>query len=299
MAQKPNENTPSTELTPVYQIMDAHDEAQILSEIRGEVLEDLVYDIQIGSKRVTNLSYAGIKEAIRKRGSLEILDVKTEESESTIRALVKVRDLQNRIDVLGASEADKTKPFAYTLAINKAERNAFAKLIPAKWLATLVDDYLQQKGNGRKEPKTTPQTNKPIQTPFKHMELNPELLTMLTAIAPLKTEGLTQHPLMDGLNQIGMINVFEDFTGLIPESANIRMDHATIKGFLFTRILDPICSKHEFEYEPVGTANGELLYILIKGKLGDDQIKELKTSVRWAFLKASGENIKENNTTAN
>jgi hypothetical protein len=127
----------------VFQAFEKRDEDQILAEMRGELIEDLVYSIDIQGRRVTNLSYAGVKEAIRRRGNLEILEVRTEETEKEIRALVRVRDLDNRIDVLGASSSEKDRPFAYVLAVNKAERNAMAKLIPAKWYATLIKDWLE------------------------------------------------------------------------------------------------------------------------------------------------------------
>jgi hypothetical protein len=296
MTQK-NEITPSTNPDlPVYQDMDKRDENQIIQEMRGEILEDLVYDISISGRRVTNLSYAGIKEAIRRRGSLEILDVKTEETESTIRVMVKVRDLQNRIDVLGASEADKTKPFAYTLAVNKAERNAFAKLIPAKWFATLIDEYLQQKGNQPR--RDTPQQRPPTQpqqpsTPpvkmqgNKHLDIEPETLTMLTAMTKIEDERLKQYAFTpDGNNPIGMINVIHEVTAIVPYQANLRMDSNAFTSFLFPKIIDKVCNKHGCEYEVVGTQEGALLYILIKGKLAEEQIKELLTPTRWAFLKA-------------
>lgn len=115
-----------------FQELDRRDENQILAEIRGELVEEFVYSIQLQGKRATNLSYAGVKEAIRRRGMFEILDVRTEETDHEIRTLMKVRDLVNRIDVLGASSAEKDKAFAYVLAVNDAERNAFSKLIPAK-----------------------------------------------------------------------------------------------------------------------------------------------------------------------
>jgi hypothetical protein len=287
--QKPNETTPSTELTPAYQDMDRRDENQILSEMRGEILEDLVYDITISGRRVVNLSYAGIKEAIRRRGSLEIIDFKTEETESTIRALVKVRDLQNRIDVLGASEADKSKPFAYTLAVNKAERNAFSKLIPAKWLATMVDDFIQQKGTAPRREQPPRQIQVP-KKPVNPVKLDPENLTFLTATTEMKKEGLKQYALVDGLNPIGMINVYGEFIGLVPENANLRRDHTAFTSFLFPRVLDQMTNKYRIEYDDVGTENGELLYIVIKGKLADEQIKELQSAVKWAFQKASGQN---------
>ncbi len=138
---------PDTSSVPVevFQTLERRDEQQILEEMRGEIISDLVYSTNIAGRLVTNLSYAGVKEAVRRRGNVEILDVRVEETDHELRALVKVRDHQNRIDVLGASSAEKSQPFAYTLAVNKAERNAFAKLIPAKWLATLVREYLDRK----------------------------------------------------------------------------------------------------------------------------------------------------------
>ena len=132
----------------VFQALEKRDENQILAEMRGDFLEDLVYDITIKGKRVTNLSYAGVKEAVRRRGHVEILEYHTEETDKEIRALIRVRDLDNQIDVLGASAAEKDKPFSYVLAVNKAERNAFAKLIPAKWLAVLIDEYMSRRGKG-------------------------------------------------------------------------------------------------------------------------------------------------------
>lgn len=283
----------STDLTPAYQDMDKRDENQIISEMRGEILEDLVYDITISGKRVTNLSYAGVKEAIRRRGNFEIIgEPKIEETETTIRALVKVRDNNNRIDVLGASEADKTRPFAYTLAINKAERNAFAKLIPAKWFATLIDEYLQQKGNmPRREPQQAPKFVPPPTAPkmqgAKHLDIDPETLSLLTATTKLEDERLKQYPLLpDGSNQVGMINSLDDVTAIVPYQANLRKDHTAFTSFLFPKIIEQTCNKYDCQYEVIGTQEGSLLYILIKGKLAEEQIKGFLTSARWAFLKA-------------
>src|SRR5208337_3157502 len=128
--------------TETFQEMDRRDEGQILAEMRGEQLVEFVYSIRIEGRQVTNLSYAGVKEAIRRRGHVEILDIKTEQDDKEYRAIVRVRDHDNQIDVLGASTCEKTKPFAWTLAVNKAERNAWMKLIPSKWIATLIQEWL-------------------------------------------------------------------------------------------------------------------------------------------------------------
>ena len=135
MSTEPNDPSP-------YQIMEAKDEDQILSERKGKFLSQYVYSFTQGSRTITNLSYIGIKEAIRRRGHYQIIEQTVTEANGKIRALIKVHDLVNDIDVLGASEAEADKPFAYVLAVNKAERNAFAKVMPAKLIAEMIAEKL-------------------------------------------------------------------------------------------------------------------------------------------------------------
>lgn len=134
----------------VFQEMERRDENQIVAETIAEMkseefIAEYVYDIQIEGRRVTNLSIQGTREAIRRRGKYEILDVHVEEDTEQFRCLVKVRDLIRQIDVLGASTCEKKKPFAYTLAVNKAERNAFRKLLPEKLIAAMIKEFLERK----------------------------------------------------------------------------------------------------------------------------------------------------------
>jgi hypothetical protein len=264
--------------TQIFQVLDHRDENQILAEMRGEILEDLVYDVTIQGKRVTNLSYAGVKEAIRHRGNVEILDVHIEETDKEIRVTIKMRDLQNRIDVIGASSVEKEKPFAYILAVNKAERNAFAKLIPAKWLATLIDDYRTKKTQVQTQSKIpenvtpTPQKEQPIP----HVPIVKDTLKM---------EGLRQFPLCEGLKAIGMLNVFEDEISICPEHP-FKIDGPTITNFLIPKVLEPMVAKYSFSYSVAKKENGDLDYILVIGKLSDQQIKELQAAARWSFSKA-------------
>jgi hypothetical protein len=146
-----------------YQEMDVADESQILSEMKGEnFLPEFVYQFQQGGRTITSLSYTGIKEAIRRRGHYSIVDYKIEETTDKYRAIVKIHDDLNKIDALGASEADKTKPFAYVLALNKAERNAYAKLIPAKYFAELIAEKL---GKTSKEADRSPEKPKDVTPP--------------------------------------------------------------------------------------------------------------------------------------
>ncbi len=264
----------------VFQEMERRDENQILAEMRGELLEDLVYSVDIQGKRVTSLRYAGVKEGIRRRGNVEILDVRTEETPEEIRALVKVRDHDNRIDVLGASSAEKSKPFAYVLAVNKAERNAFAKLIPAKWYAVLIDEYLQRrKGKGTPERREEAETSKPAEEWHLKVPVTKDVVAI---------EGVRQDPLIQGTLSIGMVNILEDGSeaSIVPERP-VDIDAAPIQGFLIPRVLDTMKAKHAgFDYRLDVGQDGMLQAILIRGKVDESQVKELASAAKWAFMHA-------------
>jgi hypothetical protein len=263
-----------------FQEMEHRDEDQILAEIRGELVEEFVYSIQLQGKQVTNLSYAGVKEAVRRRGFLEILEVRTEETDKEIRALVRMRDLENRIDVLGASSAEKDKPFAYVLAVNKAERNAFSKLIPAKWYATLIQDWLQRHRPQQGQQGQEPSAPTPPEQPW-------EPKVPVTK-EPLSQPGLRQFPLIQGTLAVGMLNALEDGyeASIVPEKP-IPADDPALTGFLFPKVLEAIAEKHlGLEYRVVEGEAGVLKAILIKGKLDEAQVKELVNAARWAYSKA-------------
>ena len=104
-------------------------------------MDQFVYRMNLHGREIVNLSYAGIREAVRRRGGVEILDAKVEDVADEFRAIVRCRDHVNQVDVVGASSCKKSQAFAYTMALNKAERNAFRKLIPEKLLAVLITEY--------------------------------------------------------------------------------------------------------------------------------------------------------------
>ena len=195
-------------------------------------------------------------------------------------ALVKVRDRENRIDVLGASSAEKSKPFSYTLAVNKAERNAFAKLIPAKWFAVLIEEYLQRK-------QSKPTLGRPGQTP--PQPDREEWLPKVPVVKdPIVREGLKQHPLIQGTLSIGMLNVLEEAgeASIVPEKC-IPPDSPPVQSFLIPRILDAMKEKYaDFDYRLDLNQDGMLRAILIRGRLGEAQLKELGNAARWAFQRA-------------
>src|SRR2546428_4133938 len=125
----------------VYLISEKRDEDQIIAEMKGEILSSYVYQIQQGTRTVTNLSYAGVKEAVRRRGNFSQLPcecchrhVHIDRTDTEVLATVKVWDLINNVQFIGVAKAPKGV-FDYVLAVNKAERNAYRKLLPEKEIA--------------------------------------------------------------------------------------------------------------------------------------------------------------------
>ena len=233
---------------------------------------------------------------------MEILEVRTEQDAEEYRTLVRVRDHSNNIDVLGAGAAEKNKPFAWVLAANKAERNGFAKLIPAKWYATLIQDWLNlhtspkqtTEISGTVKAENIPQQTKPspepqTQTPSKP-SLQPQAPWKVPSTAKQATpeeskQGVRQTPLVKGVQSFGMINQLGDETALCPERP-VLMDSPLIDGFLMRKIVEPLVAKHGLAYTLQRASNGFLEAVLIRGKVDDEQIKELVSGARWAFERA-------------
>jgi len=142
----------------VFLQMENADETAITEELKGQKGEEataLVYSISIRGKSVTNLSYDGVKEAIRYYAGLgharepdsrgiEIVEHSEMFREGIIFATVKVRDNYRKLEVLGASSCPENVPFAIVLAVNKAERNALRKLIPEKMAARVIKEYIEK-----------------------------------------------------------------------------------------------------------------------------------------------------------
>ena len=127
------------------------DEDQILAQMRGEVLGTYVYSFLQSGRQITSISYAGVKEAIRRRGNVSFYpctcchrEIHVEETGDEIRANVTVWDLTNNVKFLGAASASKKLPFTYTRAVNKAKSIALWKLLPGKALALIIEEFLKR-----------------------------------------------------------------------------------------------------------------------------------------------------------
>lgn len=315
MAQK-------TEITPSeYKIMDGQDEQQVLEELQGHYLTEFVYSFKAGGRDVIGLSWAGIKELAYRYGGIQVDSCNIEDKGDFWLVTCKASDIKRSNSRFGVATQSKTMKrrdgtvepdeFALQKATSKAQRNAIRALMPEIAVKQYIDQFLTEK-NGKaqeqtsappyhpaqpqQQPPTTPSEPKNVTPPKtnKHLDIDPETLTVLTASTPIQDERIKQYPILpDGANQVGMVNVLDDVLAIVPYQANLRSDHTAFTSFLFPQILDKICNKYTCEYQVVGTSEGALLYILVKGKLEEKEIKGLTTSARWAFLKAFEANGKE------
>jgi hypothetical protein len=305
-AENPEPQTEKKQLpVEVFREMERRDESQILAELTGELVQDFVYSIRVGDREVTNLSYSGIKEAIRRRGHVEILDTHIEQDEREYRAIVRVRDLDNAIDVLGASTCERGKPFAWTLALNKSERNAFAKLIPQKWMAETIAEWLkrnkpQNQGTTIKPESLVPPRPSPDKSQAQNGTIPSagrtvpnhvntwRIPTTKDQLTPeLTKQGIKQYPLLEGTLSFGMVNACEQFNevSIVPERP-VKQEPALVQGFLIRRVIEPLAEKHKLTYELRTGPSGLLEAILIRGHLEEKQIVELVQAARWSFKRA-------------
>jgi hypothetical protein len=144
----------------VFRVMDRADEEQILEELQGNLLKTMLYSFSQGGSNVTDLSYAGVMEAIRQLnahghririGRLEELTETVEDEETYYKAVVYAEDERTGMGQFGLAKQPKHKkrkggkterdPFAETIALNKAQRNALRPFVPEKWRQTLIAQY--------------------------------------------------------------------------------------------------------------------------------------------------------------
>jgi hypothetical protein len=142
----------------LYRVMDRADEALILEEIQGNTLATMLYSFPQQGNVVTDLSVKGVQEIIRllnERGGAKIGIADTppviQETEDSWRVMVRAVDGRTGVGRWGIAEQPKvmdTKKgplkdkFALTKALNKAERNALAKMIPEQFKQTVIAQFL-------------------------------------------------------------------------------------------------------------------------------------------------------------
>lgn len=154
----PNNPNQSTELIDIqpYHIFERKDEAQILSEMQGNVIEEFVYSFKQGGRDITGLSYAGVKQLALLRGNIHCSEPILQEYNNSWLCKVKAVDVVRNLEVWGVATQTKMMSlrdgnrikddFCIQKAVSKAERNALRKLMPEKIIVEMVKEW--KKGNG-------------------------------------------------------------------------------------------------------------------------------------------------------
>jgi hypothetical protein len=135
------------------------------------------------------------------------------------------------------------------------------------------------------KPSPEPKTQTPSEVHAKS-EIPWKVPTTAAQASPDQIEqGIRQTPLGKGIQSFGMVNILGDELALCPERP-VPTDNALIDGFLLRKIVEPLVAKHKLAYTLQRSSNGFLEAVLIRGKLDDQQVKELVSGARWAFERA-------------
>ncbi len=157
--------------TEPYSFFDALDTDQIVTYMETILDTQFFYSFNKEGKEIYGISYRGTLEVAKalsyKRSSLngsggiEVLpDIIISETSESIRAVVRARDKSIDLTVLGTAEQPKYRricerrengkctqyrlepdPFAYTIAVSKATRNALRQLIPEDAVLQLYQEW--------------------------------------------------------------------------------------------------------------------------------------------------------------
>lgn len=162
--------------------IDERDEQQILAELAGETLEDFIYEIpaQKGRKRTVKLSWAGTREMARAKGNIALSDPIIEDSDGYVRVVVRATDLKRNFSVFGGCHQLKQQkvkiydsdgneagyqvqndPHYFSKALSKAQRNVIQSIIPAGFMARVIDRFLLASGKRPLKQLPKPKVDKP------------------------------------------------------------------------------------------------------------------------------------------
>ncbi len=194
-----------------FSIMERRDEAQIMAELQGQVIEEYFYT----SKGKTVISYTGVKEISREYGNNDADFVEMRETDDAWIVVCKATDTERNISRPGISTQSKLEKVyqyagtgnnrqrvkddegndVYTLepdefciqkAFSKAQRNALKTILPVTIITKAAEAWLTQKG-----------TRKPLTTSPRR-EVGPEF-SVASFMKPAKIK-TPETELRDALN---------------------------------------------------------------------------------------------------
>lgn len=172
------------------------DEAQVLAELAGELIEEMIYNVEVYDRRrkqpvqKVRLSWAGTKEVARSRGNIVLSEPVVTDLDATIRIMVKATDLTRNFTVFGGcqqprkmkvNDVDKKTgeitghhfeddAYCFQKGLSKCQRNALSLCIPADYSAKCINRFLKATGKARQLPQDTRKARAPTKSQLKSLE---------------------------------------------------------------------------------------------------------------------------------
>ena len=162
--QKPVSNSQSAMVVldrkdEAYTLINQKDDQQLLAELQGAFLDEFVYSFPTMEGKVTGLSWAGVKEVVRKMGNINVEELIITETPDTYRVLAKAKDMQRNITMWGVAEQTKKMKLisgeeifdihAISKVVSRAQRNSCRALIPELFIKTMISAFLGDKNEKR------------------------------------------------------------------------------------------------------------------------------------------------------
>jgi len=176
--------------------IEQRDESQILAELAGELIEEMIYTVEVYDRRrkqkvlKPRLSWAGTKEVARSRGNIVLSERVVTDLDTTIRIMVRATDLTRNFTVFGGCQQprkmkvndidDKSgqiighhfedDAYCFQKGLSKCQRNALTVCIPADYAAKCIDRFLKAAGKAKQLPQETKKAKAPIKSQLKPLE---------------------------------------------------------------------------------------------------------------------------------
>lgn len=181
--------------------IDERDEGQILAELAGETIDEYIYEVPAkrDRKRIVKLSWAGTREMARAKGNIALSDPIIEDNDGYVRIVVRATDLKRNVSIFGGCHQPKQQkvkvfdsngvevgyqtqddPHYFPKALSKAQRNVLQAIIPADFIARMIDRFLSMSGK------------QPLKQLPKARETKPRIATELPSIDPGELTTLPQ-----------------------------------------------------------------------------------------------------------
>jgi len=172
------------------------DEAQVLAELSGELIEEMVYSVEVYDRRrkekvqKARLSWAGTKEVARSRGNIVLSEPVVTDLPDTIRIMVKATDLTRNFTVFGGCQQPRKQKindvdkdtgeilghhleddaYCFQKGLSKCQRNALTLCIPADYAAKCITRFLKATGKLKQIPQGAKKARAPTASQVKPLE---------------------------------------------------------------------------------------------------------------------------------